>query len=445
MEKQGERGITKTQGLTEMTVSRSAETMQTAVAEQARAQIQSMFALAKQFPRSIESVRTEVLSTCKRPRFAKGARYKKPISGAKSCEHPDCPFSSKPICGFVCGLNVHSADEFARIMKNLWTQQATVYEDDERRIINIQVVDLEASMARSETLNIAKTIERRNPRKGQEIISQRENSYGDTVYIVRANADEFEVKVAAACSKVRRNLELKMIPRDIRDEAEDRIFITNNEENAIDPDAKKREIIDAFDRIGVTVAELEQYLGHALNRITPKEITMLREIYNGINSGETTWEEVIIDIKEDIEDVRAEAETQSMRDKLKKASAKEKPKAKKAKPREEKHEETEASMIDEVEAIDNEPVESDDPELDRLGKSTLEVPTQEEFDATACKEFKSLINDLNSGAITPEQVKSALNWANSNFPGCGYRSLADVESDNVDECKKIRSAIELGK
>lgn len=292
-----ERGITLREGMEGREISRSAETAQTAVAEHAKANVQARFMVALNKQRNVEDARQAIIKTCKRPRFAAKARYCKPVYGAKACGKIGCPMAERgkrsrdgvQQCGHVCGLSIRAADELVKLFGNIQTEQMTIYEDEDQRIIGIACTDLETNITKAQSFTVKKTIERRKVKDGQEVLGDRLNSYGDKVYIVRATDDELMIKEAAAASKIRRNLELQMIPADILDEADEVAFETTLHEDAQDPDEAKRKVLDAFAAIGVQPSQIEAFLGHGSDGITAQELQLLRAMWSTINDGSSKW------------------------------------------------------------------------------------------------------------------------------------------------------------
>src|SRR5688572_30783274 len=80
------------------------ETAATAVAAASKATILARYELAQLRPRNIDDVRTRLLKECKRPGFAKEARYRKPV-GSKFNED-----TRQWEQGFVEGLSVRFAE-----------------------------------------------------------------------------------------------------------------------------------------------------------------------------------------------------------------------------------------------------------------------------------------------------------------------------------------------
>jgi hypothetical protein len=242
-----------------------------AAAETVKARIQSAYMMAIHKPRNEDQARTKILEACKRPKFAAIAEYSKPIGKSK-----------------VTGPTVRLAELAIRSWGNILTETQTIYEDDTVRRIRVTCLDLESNASFSKEIQISKTVERRD-KKGRIVLSERLNSYGDTVYVVSATDDELMVKEAAMISKAVRNEGLRLIPNDIIDEAMDTARKTRGDRSAKDPDAEKKKMIDAFAGIRIKPRDIEEYLGHKLDIASPSEIDDLRKIYAAIKDGEASW------------------------------------------------------------------------------------------------------------------------------------------------------------
>ena len=71
-----------------------------------------------------------------------------------------------------------------------------------------------------------------------------------------------------------------------------RIAQTLRDADAKDPDAARKKLLDAFSGVGVTPAQVKDYVAHD-GPIAPKELADLRGIYQAIRDGETTWRDVM--------------------------------------------------------------------------------------------------------------------------------------------------------
>lgn len=250
------------------------ETAATASAEQAKALVFAHYELALRHPRNIEQARQDLLKECKRPRFAEGAVYNKPIGRG------------------VQGLSIRWAEAAVRCFRNILTINTTTFDDAEKRIVNVRTIDVETNIAYASDVTITKTVERKKLKDGEIPISSRMNSQNQKIYIIPASDDDILNKQGALISKALRNNVTRIIPGDIQDECMEEALATQGNAAAEDPDAAKRKILDSFASISVSADELKDYLGHDCDKLTPKEITELRGIYSAIRDGELSWRDV---------------------------------------------------------------------------------------------------------------------------------------------------------
>jgi hypothetical protein len=250
-----------------------AETTSATIAAQVRATVEARYALAVHRPRNLDDVRVKILNSCKRPAFAhnKSVLYRKPIGAG------------------VEGLGIRFVEEAMRCMGNIMPEVVTVYDDPSRRIVRVAVTDLEANLTYSQDLVINKTVERSRPDGNGAYLSVRSNSQGKEVYTVLATDDEFSNKESALVSKAIRSQGLRLIPGDIKDEAEEIIRAIRRDRAAQDPAGERKRVADAFAALNITPANLEDYLGHGLVLCTPTELVELRGLYEALRDGETTW------------------------------------------------------------------------------------------------------------------------------------------------------------
>lgn len=252
------------------------ETAGEVLAEQAKAVVQARYIIALQRPRDWDVVRQRILKDCERPSFAETAIYKKPMGNSS-----------------VEGLSVRFAESAQRAIGNVLPERTIIYDDAVKRIVRVSMTDLESNVTHQKDLILEKSVERKNS-KGRNVISQRLNSYGETVYIVEATEDELLTKESSISSKIERQLTLKILPGDIQDEAKRAIKETLARADKADPDAAKKRLIDSFDDIGIRVPNLKEFLGvDSLDALQPADLKQLREIYTAIKEGETNWREVM--------------------------------------------------------------------------------------------------------------------------------------------------------
>ena len=270
------------------------ETASTAAASAAKAEIEAQYVIAYKHPRNIEQARINLLGACKRPVFAASAIYRKPV-GKK--QNPDTGAWEQ---SYIEGLSIRAAEEAVRAMGNIRIASSTVFEDAETRKKRVTVTDLESNISYNREITLGKTVEKKavkdkqgkfGPPAERDVIGQRLNTYGQTVYICRATEDELTIKEAALTSKIIRTEGLRLVPSDIQEEAKDQCYETMSKQDAVDPKAAMRKIIDAFAGVGVNPDELVKFLKHGLDQINPSELATLRAMFSAIKEGEATWKQ----------------------------------------------------------------------------------------------------------------------------------------------------------
>ncbi len=266
-----------------------------AAAELARARIQSAYVMALRKPRNPDQARDRILHACKKPAFAEDVEFNKPVGGKQ-----------------IKGPSIRFAELALKEWGNVWTETQIVYEDDQTKRIKLYVTDMETNLTHSREITLKKTVERKNA-QDREIIEERMNTQGNKVYIVKATEDELHNKENALISKALRNEGLRLIPSDITNEAiaisRETMMIKTKE----DPDTAKRKILDAFSAIGITPRDLNQYLKHSTEHISPIEIEELRGIYRAIKDGEARWIDYIQ--PSDVEQ-KTEAKTEALKERI---------------------------------------------------------------------------------------------------------------------------------
>ena len=257
------------------------ETSIAAVSAAAKAQVEARLIIARRFPRDLDEVRQKILKDCRRPLFADGAEYKRPIGGEQKK-----------------GPSIRFMESAAMAFGNIDIQTPVLYDDDKKRQVRVVATDLESNTAYSQDFTFDKTVERKFLKKGQKAIKQRRNSNDEILYIVEATDDEVFIKQNALASKIVRNLIKRLIPSDLIDEGIATARATLRDHDKADPDASRKRIADSFDSIGVPIKELKELLGHDLAGASPVELENLRSIYAQIRDGDLTWDEVLTKVRE---------------------------------------------------------------------------------------------------------------------------------------------------
>ena len=267
-----------------------------AAAEQVKARIQAQFLMADARPRNYLNSRSRIMQACQRPAFAAKVEYSKPVGNSS-----------------ISGPSIRFAELALREWGNIDYQNTVVYDDDHCRRINIVITDLETNTTFSSSVVVIKEIERKSS-KGREVISERKNSYGETVYLVKATDDEVMTRQQALISKALRNEGLRLIPQEIIEEA---IVTARNTLKANikqNPEAARNKMADAFTALGIMPSELEKYLGHPLSQCNADEIANLQAVYTAVKSGDAKWADYISDDEEAKE--RALSKAEELKEKL---------------------------------------------------------------------------------------------------------------------------------
>ena len=269
----------------------AAETAIAAVSAREQAKIQAMFIMAERHPRNWDTVRVRLLQHCDRVGFAEVARYMKP-AGRKQV-------NGQWVDSYAEGLSARFAEIARQEMGNTSTETSVIYEDDLIRIVRASVMDLERNSLDAREITIAKAVEKKGkkqkdgswaPPEGRDVLSQRINSYGDPVYLVRATDDEVRAKQNSEISKAQRDESLRLIPKDIRDDCEQRILQTLADPKKFDPVAARKKLIDGFAQLNVMPDDLVTYIGCPLDRCSPTQLNELRGLWSAIKDGEIDFQ-----------------------------------------------------------------------------------------------------------------------------------------------------------
>lgn len=254
------------------------ETSSSAIAAREKAAVEARFLVALHRPRNPDLARTRLLARCMAPLFAEVAQYSKPVGGGKK----------------ATGASIRMMEEIARQWGNVDIQATVVFDDRERRTITVTATDLESNYSGSVDVILEKTVERRSPRDGDEVLGSRVNSTGATVYRIAADEDAFLVKQNANIAKARRECIRAIVPGDLVDEAMQVCADTRRGEVRKDPAAARKRLADAFYALGVMPDQLCELLGKpSLEAVTEAEVEYLRAIYAGMKDGEATWADIM--------------------------------------------------------------------------------------------------------------------------------------------------------
>lgn len=262
----------------------------------ARANMEARWIMAMRCPRNLDTSRQMILAECRRPGFAEVATYSRPI-GKEEIKVDDDPRGRKGqwVDTFADGLSIRFAEVALRCMGNMQAKAQTIYDGPDSRIITVTAVDYETNTTIEVDVRVPKTVERRKLRKGQKPLDQRENSYGDLVFIVPATEQQTDVTSAAAVSKAMRTAILRLVPGHIQDEAFEICRKVAADRSAKDPATTRNRMLDAFAEFGVMPPAIEQWLGHEIATATREELLELSRIASGLREREIVWHDALAD------------------------------------------------------------------------------------------------------------------------------------------------------
>lgn len=228
-------------------------------------EIQSAIIAAKRFRRNEQEAFVRAVKSFTRASMAEAATYNFP-RGGKAVEGP----------------SVDCARELARIWGNIRYGLRVVSQDADRLHIKAYALDLETNCYVEAEDEFSKLI-------------QRKDKYtGESKWVQPDERDLRELMNRRGAIAVR-NCILQVLPSDLVDD------VLKTAKHTLQKDAssaleKSREdvvkhLVVAFDRSGVNVGMLEQYLGHKLDVITADEVAALKQIHQSIKEGVAKREE----------------------------------------------------------------------------------------------------------------------------------------------------------
>lgn len=243
-----------------------AKSLTAAMSSAAIEEIRAAFTMARTFPRDEDLARQNVVKVCKSPMFcAKSkAMYKFKIGGTE-----------------ITGLSINVAKEMARAMGNIRYGFYVIHDTVDDRTIRCWAIDLESNLRNEADDTFQKTVFRKNDAGG----------YWKTV-------DERELLMLTnlKASKGIRNCLLNIMPFDLKETAIEVIQATVETKAAEDPSAFLRDLKDNFGEKNIRPDELRDYclaFGQDLEKLPAKWLSHLRSVLNGIESGDTSWNDYL--------------------------------------------------------------------------------------------------------------------------------------------------------
>jgi hypothetical protein len=257
-----------------------------AAAAAAAKEIEARCILAMKRPRNIDMFRSTLLRYCEHPAFAEQALYSKPTGGRVRNARGEWEDQ------IAVNFSIRFIEAALPIYGNLYIGTRVMRDDPDRMLLNVQAFDMQNNMTFEEAAIVPKLIERKEARD-RVVHRQRMTSENRLVYLVEATMDEVRNLKGAQRSRLIRDLGQKILPFHILADARAAIDRTNANENARDPEAAKKKIIDRFAAVGVTAEMLGAYLERPLDGLSLKDLAELGVLYNGMKDGDITWTDVM--------------------------------------------------------------------------------------------------------------------------------------------------------
>jgi hypothetical protein len=226
----------------------------------ARHEIEGSIVIAQRFPRNEDEAFGRVMKSCSRFSMAAMATYSYPRGGAK-----------------IEGPSVNLAREIARCWGNIRYGADIVQDDEDSRTVRGWAWDVQTNTKETQDATFKKLVYRKK---------------GGWIKPDERDLRELTNKHGAICV---RNALLHLVPPDLVDEALQAAKRTLEQGVSEDVEGHRHKMIKAFGTLGVSVADLELYLGHELRHATTPEIADLRTVYKSIADGNSAWSEYVKD------------------------------------------------------------------------------------------------------------------------------------------------------
>lgn len=228
-------------------------------------EIQSAIVAAKRFPRNEQQAFLKAVKSFTRASMAENATYNFP-RGGKSIEGP----------------SVDCARELARVWGNVRYGVRVVSQDAERLHIKAYALDLETNTYVEAEDEFSKLIQRKD------------RGTGETRWVQPDERDLRELMNRRGAIAVR-NCILQVLPSDLVDDVlkTAKATLQKDASHALEKSREDvvKQLVVAFDKVGVSVGMLEQYLGHKLDVVNPEEVAGLRTIHQSLREGVAKREE----------------------------------------------------------------------------------------------------------------------------------------------------------
>jgi len=233
----------------------SGESTQIGKVEESRAisEVQAKIIISKKFPRDEAFARQKILAECERVKLAEEATYSFPRGDSE-----------------VKGPSIRLAEVIARHWGNFISGVMELEQTKEKSTVKAFAWDLESNTSDEKTFEVSHF---RNTKKGG--------------YWLSDPRDIYEMVANQGARRKRASI-LALIPGDIIDEAVEACEKTLEQQTKPeDMEANKVKMLKAFQGFAewITEKELSEKVGKEWDKLAPKDIVKLRNLYNAIKDG----------------------------------------------------------------------------------------------------------------------------------------------------------------
>lgn len=220
--------------------------------ERAIAEVKGKLSVAKMFPRNEALAFQKVMDSCSRPSLAKVAMYSFPRAGQT-----------------VSGPSIRLAEELARCWGNIDYGIRELSRKDGVSEMEAYAWDMETNTISAQRFSVRHVRDTRDG--GKQLTDER---------------DIYEMTANQGARRVRERI-FAILPPDLIDAAVQKCRETLAGKSDKPIADRVRDMIAAFNKLGVTAPMIEKRLGRKLDAILPDDLVDLAGIYNSIKDGVT--------------------------------------------------------------------------------------------------------------------------------------------------------------
>lgn len=213
------------------------------------AEVQAAMVIAKRFPRDPITAMDRILQACTRPTLAEGALYSYSRGGSE-----------------IAGPSIRLAEVAAQCWGNVQFGIRELEQREGESTVEAFAWDLETNTRQTKVFQVA---HKRHTRRGS--------------YKLDDPRDVYELVANQGARRLRACI-LGVIPGDVIEAAVSQCETTLRASADTSPDATKK-LVAAFEKIGVSKAQIEKRIQCRITAIRPAQVVQLRKVYASIKDG----------------------------------------------------------------------------------------------------------------------------------------------------------------